>query len=676
VNEDLLIYKEQLIDIVSSAVALISDILPADWTEQNMVMPKPFPGPFRYSRTPYTKEIINCLSQTHPSRTIAIMKGAQIGFSAGVIYPGCGWIIKNNPGNTLLMVGAPDLIEKTMEKLDLMIDSCQLRNYIKPQVLRRRNNKSGDTNLKKEFAGGYISVGSANNHKAIRQVDVQYTFIDDYESIKPESKESGSTKKLLEQRSAAYATTRKNFYISTPERKENSNIEDAYLLGDQRKYLIPCPCCGEYIELKWTCDLKGRPNELAGITWNADPDGKLIPGTVGYICQECGEKFDDKNKHELLNLGFWKPTAEPSQPGYYSYHINSLYAPLGMFDWEHYVNDFLEANPPNGARIQHKHKAFVNLVLGETYEEMGESIKASQLQKNVMDYSINVIPETLSIKHGNGKIVLLTFACDLNGTIYNETKGTVDDARLDYELVAWAENGATYSITHGSIGTFIPNESGKKNKVEREKWSYRKNVPNSVWPVLDRILSAKYQTDNGRNMKIFISGIDTGYCEQEAFSYIDSSNHPLLFGLKGDKEHQKTLFGKDKPNIKPGQSRSKLYLIQVHQIKDNLSAQINLKWDSGNDETQPEGFMNFPHSSDGKYEYNNFYSHYESEQRLPDKDQNWIWQKKSPTAQNHLWDCRVYNMAMREILLFEIKKREKLKAFTWVEFCDRVLGRK
>jgi len=40
--------------------------------------------------------------------------------------------------------------------------------------------------------------------------------------------------------------------------------------------------------------------------------------------------------------------------------------------------------------------------------------------------------------------------------------GTEQDARMDYEVVAWSESGATYSIKHGSIGTFIPREGAKK----------------------------------------------------------------------------------------------------------------------------------------------------------------------------------------------------------------------
>ncbi len=659
--KDYSIYEDQIIDIIVSGETPISAIKPSEWVEQNVVMGKPFPGPFRYSKTPYVREIIDCFAKDHPMLWIAIMKGAQIGLSAGVIIPILLWMIKNDPSNAYFLVGSPELVEKATEKLDIGIDNAGLRNYIKPQVKRKRAQKSGDTNTKKEFSGGYVHIGSANNHKDIRDVSLKYGLFDDFEAFKGQSKESGSTRKLLEQRFAAYHNAHKIGYISTPEREENSNIKAAYLLGDQRKYMIPCPCCGEFIELRWSI----KVGEITGgITWALDDLGKVISGSVGYTCQVCTGFFDDKNKNELLNAGFWKSTAEPSKAGYYSYHISSLYAPVGMYDWEHYVNDFIEANPEGQPRDEVLWKTFVNVVLGETYEEVGESPKANELQKNIRNYDIGIIPEKLSIKDGNGKIVLLTCACDLNGKL--------EDGRLDYEVVAWSESGATYSVTHGSIGTFIPNESGKKNKVVREWWTYENHKSNNVWREFDKVLSAVYETDTDRKMKIFISGIDTGYCELQAFTYIDGSNFNIV-GLKGDKEDEYVKYGMEMANFKIGQSRSNLFMLRVGQIKDDIAAMINLKWDNGNDDAQPAGFMNFPTPSSGKYLLTNYFSHYESEKRILDKKNNFIWQKVTAIAQNHFFDVRVYNIAVKDILLSKIFKELKIKNYTWQDYCSLVL---
>jgi phage terminase large subunit GpA-like protein len=79
-------FTDQIFDILESSRIHLSSIKPSDWTEKNMIMQKPFPGPFRYSRTPYTREIIDCLAPDHPAKIISIMKGAQVGFSSVALY--------------------------------------------------------------------------------------------------------------------------------------------------------------------------------------------------------------------------------------------------------------------------------------------------------------------------------------------------------------------------------------------------------------------------------------------------------------------------------------------------------------------------------------------------------------------------------------------------------------
>jgi phage terminase large subunit GpA-like protein len=689
ISDEALLFS-QLEQIIRSGATPISNIRPSDWTEANVVMGKPFPGMFQYSRTPYTREIIDRLAPDDPARVVAVKKGAQVGFSAGVIYPGVAWMIKNAPGNSVVTVGAPDLIDKAVEKMDLVIDNSGLRPYIRPSVLRNRANKSGDTNTKKDFSGGYTFFTTPNNHKQWRQMDLQYGWIDDYESAKAASKESGSTLKMIMQRFAAYADQMKLFLISTPELLATSNIEPAYLMGDQRKYLVPCPCCQVLIEWKWTVELDGG---VAGITWKQDDAGKLIPGSVGYICQECGGFFNDKKKHQMLNDGLWQPTAIAQQPGYYSYHLSSLYAPIGMFGWDHYVQDYLQANPPGQPRDEKLYQTFVNLGLGECYEGEKASPEAKSIQKNSRAYEIGTIPESLSIADGNGRIVLLTLAADMNG-VMEEGR---EDVRLDYEVVAWAENGATYSVVHGSLGTFVPRENTLKHKADRERWTYEFGKERSVWPLLDLILQRQYATDTGRAMNIIFAGLDCGFFSNTyAYPYLDRTNSPIC-GLKGNKEGKYTRFGIDVPLVKPAQERDNLWMLEVGLIKDKLADYMKLRWYPDQEESQPPNFMNFPHAGryicpakaafyaareqeyagDELYGFNNYFSHFEAEHRVETKNTDgtlsFRWVKKSSTVLNHSFDVRIYNIAMREVMLRMFEKSVK-KGFTWKDYVAMAAG--
>lgn len=658
-------YVAQLESILDAASFKLSGILPSEWAESHRVMTtdvSPFPGPFRYNKSPYLREIVDCLAPSHPARIVAVMKGAQIGFSAGVIENGIGYIISEQPGNILFLSGHAELSEEAMNtKVDQMIDSCGLRPMIKPNVLRKRNARTGDTNKSKEFPGGSLVSGGANNHKLLRQRSIRYAFIDDYDAVKRQSKESGSTTTLIEQRLAAYYQKMKLFYISTPELRSISNIEPVFNLGDKRKYNIPCYHCGEYIPLEWDIEIEGEDGERAGIYWKTDSIGKLVPGSVGYICQKCGGFFNDSNKLDQLQVGGWKPTAEPSEEGYYSYHISSLYAPPGMYDWEYYVRQYIKANPQNAPRIEAEHKSFLNLCLGLPYEETGTDIKANHLQKNIMGYSIGTVPEKLSQKHGNGNIILITSAWDLNGV--------VDDARIDYEIVAWSETGSSYSLMHGSVGTFIPRENTLAHKQDRQAWTYEMHKSNSVWSEVAKILNTKFTLENGRQIPVMITGIDTGHYDAYVWDFIDKHPEFIIYGLKGQREGKYNPFDQNKSLFTKSKSRpDKLFILETNLIKDELAKLISLAYDD-RDDSQPAGFMNFPVPSDGLYLYTNYFSHYEAEHRViketAGKPSAATWQKKSSSLQNHLFDCRCYNLVLREIWAAKWCEAFKIKPATW-----------
>jgi phage terminase large subunit GpA-like protein len=665
-------YKSQISDILEGARVQLSDLSPSEWTEQYRMLTTDIssrPGKFTYDYTPYMREIVDCLSVEHDARIIAFMKGAQIGASMGLIESGIGWIISQSPGNILFLSGHADLAEEAMnQRIDRVIDTCGLRTLIQPNVLRKRNQRTGDTNKSKEFPGGNLIAGSASNHKLLRQRSIRYGFIDDFDAAKKSSTQAGSTRSLIEQRFAAYYDKMKLFYISTPELKQNSNIEPVFLLGDQRRYFVPCPCCGEYIPLFWSVEIPGT-KEKGGITWKVDDRNELIIGSTGYICQVCAGFFDDSRKMEMNLAGEWRPTAKPSEPGYYSYHISSLYAPPGMYDWERYVRMYLEANPTEGRR-EELHKAFMNLCLGETYEHKGAAPEANQVQSKIRDYKINLIPEWVSEKDGNGKIIMLTCACDLNGI--------EDDARVDYEVVAWSETGSSYSVVHGSIGTFVFRESQQRVKEDRKRWTYKHNAPNSVWPELEKVLGSTWKTDTGRKMGIAVSGVDCGHYTTHAYAFIDGSKVPFVFGIRGDKEEKYRKWKQDMPMFKPAKERGKLFMLDVNYIKDLVADNIKLEWNSRSGDSQPPGYMNYPSPEGGLYSFKNFFQHYGSEHRTDDIKDGVIvgtrWMKKGTNDQNHFWDVYIYNFALKE-LWASIVLREAKKKGTWSDFVNYILGK-
>ena len=168
--------------------------------------------------------------------------------------------------------------------------------------------------------------------------------------------------------------------------------------------------------------------------------------------------------------------------------------------------------------------------------------------------------------------------------------------------------------------------------------------------------------------------VDTGHFTKLAYNFIAGIKDRKVFGIKGDVLTDYRKADKNTPVIKHSQeNKGLLYILDVNLLKDQLSANMSLI--QGTDGTQPNGFMNFPQPSGGKYNLINFFSHYESEHRVPllknGVEVGYGWKKKREN--NHFWDVRVYGLAAREIFISDMKLYESgNRDLTWQTYCDMI----
>jgi len=655
--------------------------IPSEWVEENVILTgsvSRFSGKFSYDLSPYMRELIDILHPSNPIRVTSLMKGAQSGGTQGLVVPGMAWIISEHASSILFTAGDQDLAKKTIEqRFDPIMQSSGLNDLIRSNVVRAQGQRSGDTSKSKEFLGGNMIIEGTNNASKFRFFSVKTVFIDDFDAAPKADKKEGSLRSLIEGRQTSFGNLAKTFYISTPTETSISNIYETYLQGDQRKWNWQCDSCDDWMPMDW--QIKLDDGTYAGIVWKLDKNLKLIENSVHFKCPHCGNLVDEKDKYKLNMNGKWIATAEPNDKYMRSYSMNSLIIPPGFIGWNKLVTEWLEAVPPNGQININKLKTFNNIRLGLPFEERGKSPNIMRIMENTSDYDIGVVPNLTCDADGNGKIALISMAVDLGGIMNND----IEDVRLDWEILAHTSNGSSYSIDHGSIGTFkrgrAKTQSEKNDDLSREKLTYMHGQSNSAWDRLEEIIRKDLVDESGDLYNIAITLIDTGHFTKHAYEFVNkfSGTGINVYGIKGSAELNFRKLTKDTQPIKKSTERSSLYLLQVSQLKDELSQNMQLR--KSDDGTQLPGFMNFPEPAKGKYSVKGFFRHYESEERKEEKVNGEVvgysWKKKQSSIENHFFDVRVYNIAAKYIWIDLIKRSDptKYKNLDWALFTEHLI---
>ena len=163
----------------------------SEWADEHRVLSQRAssePGRWRTARTPYLKEIMDCLSPISPIRRVIFMKGAQIGGTEA----GNGWIgyvIHQAPGPMLAVSPTVELAKRnSKQRIDPLIEeSTVLRERVKPA----RSRDSGNTVLSKEFPGGVLVMTGANSAVGLRSMPARYLFLDEVDGYPGDVEEIG-----------------------------------------------------------------------------------------------------------------------------------------------------------------------------------------------------------------------------------------------------------------------------------------------------------------------------------------------------------------------------------------------------------------------------------------------------------------------------------------------------
>lgn len=639
------------------------ELSPSEWIERNRYVQKHVSermfGKFSFDHTPYMKQIVDHLSPYDPVTHIVVMKGVRTGGTFALVHNGVPYVMSERPTNIMLLSANDGLSTKTMQGVDNGIDGTKIRHLLGKGSGVQSNTK-GDNMQQKFFSGGFelFNFGgqSATN---MRQVTAGLIIADELDAFKGVSKDSGNFLKLMEDRARSFGDSKKIAYISSPLLLESSLIYELYLRGNQNVYYVPCPCCGEYIELVW--NERNENNTRYGVIFDVKK-GEVIEKSVRYRCGICENEFEEKkHKKNMLNNGHWVPQLQREDRTFVSYRISALYAPLTMDNWYDFAKEWQMAYPRNGVKDDARLQSFRNSIEGLPYKPEGVVLKTSKLQQNRRNYQIGECPFEISKLDGNGEILLITLTCDLNG--YE------DDGRLDFEILAHSEKGPSYSIDADSIGTFNPKierqalekEGNDVQRIEaqRNKMTYKLDVQNSIWTEFEKVV---FRTFGKYDKRINIVAVDIGFYQDYALEFIRRMRQKgvLCIGVKGEDQDKFTLQSKtESRNIYRTGNTGDFYLLNVNIIKDWLSKYIdsNSYTDDNGSIHQDENFMNYPEYDQrvNKYTYRNYFAHFEAEHKIVKKVEGgtdkYYWEKKKSGIQNHFWDVRIYGIFCRIFMI-------------------------
>lgn len=600
--------KQQFSNIVSvldadrrAALNLIppEDLKPSEWAEKNVQIPvgNAKPGPIRFANAPYQRGMLDAIKEPGVRR-ISYMTGAQLGKTT-IQQCITGYFIEHEPRSQIFVQPTQGDVQTFQEtKLRPMLDA-------NPKISRRMAKQRGRNGVNNSriisYIGGWLMFSWAGSPKTLRGRSAPITQADEIDGF--EATAEGDPGELLSQRAASFGDDALRTESSTPTIKGSSRIETAFELGDQRRYYVICPDCETKQHFRWE-----------NVTWNGrlstsiadaenDTKGEHDPTTAMYVCEGCGSCWDDGVRVAAIREaeskgGGWIAT-KPFK-GHISFHAPEMLSTFRRL--RDIVQSYLDKLALGDLQ------SFVNVSLGETFEEQGDKVDPDSLMARREEYAA---------------------PCPAGG-LYITAGVDMQMDRLECEIVAWGQGEESWSLDYRVI------------------WG--DPLTPDPWDALDDLLAETYQHETGAILPISAACLDTGGTSgmtQAAYDYAKGRTGRRLFAIKGVAGWGRAVV--EKPQRKQsGRDARKvdLFLVGTDEAKLITARRLN-KTDAG------PGYCHFPADRDEEWfkqiTAEKLTTRYVKGQAVRE------W-RKPDRARNEALDCRNYAYAALKIMQPSLKQ--------------------
>ncbi|UVY00406.1 MAG: terminase large subunit [Bacteriophage sp.] len=477
----------------------------SEWAEKYRMLDSKtsaMPGPWRNEKTPYLKEIMDEFIN-YDTEEIIFCKPSQVG-GTEAMQNMLGYVIQQDPSPTLIVYPTDTLAESiSKNRLEPMIRAS------KP--LRKLYNENESSKLELQFDGMYLSLNGANSPSALASKAIKYLFLDEVDKYPGASKKEADPIRLARERTKTFTNQRKIYMTSTPT-LQTGHIWQALQGADiEKHYFVPCPHCGEYIELKFS-NLRFPSGD--------DLDNSERADMAVYVCQECGCKITDQDRDNMIRYGEWREVRRNTKASKkVAFWINTLYSPFVRFS--EIVKEFLDSKD-NPDLLQN----FVNSWLAEPWEDTKLKTDADMVMERQTDLPQLVVPSWARY---------LTAGVDVQETC------------LYWTIRAWGPYITSQNITHGQALSFQDIES---------------------------TMNTPYLTESGEQVIVSLCLIDSGYDADSTYDFC-ATNSEWAMPVKGASNPMMSHFKTSKINKVDSKAYGmNLVLVDGDKYKDMIASRM------------------------------------------------------------------------------------------------------
>ncbi|MCD8366329.1 MAG: phage terminase large subunit family protein [Clostridiales bacterium] len=459
------------------------------------------PGPWRNDKTPYLTEIMDELNN-YETEEIVFCKCTQVGGTEAELNM-LGYVIQQDP--------SPSMVVYPTDKLGESISENRIKPMIKAApTLKERFWELRSQKLEMQFDGMYLTISGANSPSSLASRAIKYLFLDEVDKYPSASKKEADPISLAKERTKTFPN-RKIYMTSTPTIKSGpiwKNLQDCDV---EKHYFVPCPHCGEMIELKFA-NLR-FPDEK-GMTASDRADQAV------YICQECGCVITDQHKSQMLRFGEWRIAKENSSARRkIGYWISVLYSPFVRFS--EVAQEWIDAQGDN-ERLQN----FINSWLAEPWEDTRLTTSADVVMERQTEREEFSVPD---------------WARFLTGGV------DVQENCIYWTIRAWGNFITSQNICHGQAIS---------------------------WADIERVMNYAYLKDNNEQMVVSLCLIDSGFDTDAVYDFC-ANNSDWSVPAKGSSRSMDTHFHLSKINKTESRAYGmNLAVVDSAKYKDMIAARM------------------------------------------------------------------------------------------------------